>query len=619
MTKYVLLSFLFVFMSQIVGAQKFSLKQTQKSYPKLKNMRLADLPLDVLYKAEEMSKHMHFAENKKKVDALRKRRFVNKLDKTYSETTQSITPQLGVNFNGHPTGSRGIPNDNNMAISNDGWIVSVQNSIVRVFNPNGEAQLIRSLEFMASGQVGRLERSFDPKIMYDPLADRFIMVFLEGNTSTTSKIIVGFSQSNLPTGQWSFYALDGSPFGDKRWSDYPIIAFNESDLFITVNMLEDGGSWIEDFAESVIWQVSLRDGYNGMEQLSTNLLSDITFNEKYIWSVCPVKCGSAPNRDETMYFLSVRPGDLKNDTLFLHTLSGNVRSESKYQVEVFKSPLKYGIPPSGFQPNGGKGLHTNDARVLDAFFEQNKIQYVQTTNIIDKNMPGVYHGILDLDKREIQANYIYSDTFDYAYPSIAFAGNHKFPNASVITFSHSSELNFPGTSAIFYNQIDGYEGIYSKILKVKEGKRLINYSTNDSNVRWGDYTSIQTKYGQEGILWLSGSFGDENQPSGYGTWLAQLSTNPKLHVQLDEGDMQLFPNPSNAMVNLQVFLNAQKTLKVTVCSQLGQKVYESSQVTTSPGLFNYQLSTDFLAKGLYILSISELSGKPIISKKLIVR
>ena len=104
-----------------------------------------------------------------------------------------------------------------------------------------------------------------------------------------------------------------------------------------------------------------------------------------------------------------------------------------------------------------------------------------------------------------------------------------------------------------------------------------------------------------------------------GSTTAPISKIKQEVVQLNEGDMQLFPNPSNAMVNLQVFLNAQKTLKVTVCSQLGQKVYESSQVTTSPGLFNYQLSTDFLAKGLYILSISELSGKPIISKKLIVR
>ncbi|MEC8739310.1 MAG: hypothetical protein VXX63_05485 [Bacteroidota bacterium] len=206
-----------------------------------KSIKLSNLPLNTFSQAQELPlPGMVFAKNKEIVDKLRKETQFNFLYKQYQETPQLINPKIGNGFNGHPAGSRGIPNDNNMAISNDGWIVSVQNSIVRVFNPNGEPQMIRTLEFMPSGQVGRLERSFDPKVVYDPISDRFILVFLEGNTSKSSKIVVGFSQSNLPLEKWNFYALDGSPFEDKRWSDYPIIAFNESDLFVTVNMLEDG-------------------------------------------------------------------------------------------------------------------------------------------------------------------------------------------------------------------------------------------------------------------------------------------------------------------------------------------------------------------------------------------
>lgn len=613
--------FLFAtFLAFNAGAQEFSFKQIKKSFPLSKSIKLSNLPLNTFSQAQELPlPGMMFAKNKEIVDKLRKETQFNFLYKQYQETPQLINPKIGNGFNGHPAGSRGIPNDNNMAISNDGWIVSVQNSIVRVFNPNGEPQMIRTLEFMPSGQVGRLERSFDPKVVYDPISDRFILVFLEGNTSKSSKIVVGFSQSNLPLEKWNFYALDGSPFEDKRWSDYPIIAFNESDLFVTVNMLEDGGSWIEDFAESVIWQISLEDGYNGKEVLSASFLSEIKFNEEYIWSVCPVRFGSKPNTDKKMHFLSVRPGDLKNDTIFLHTVTGSVKGNVDYEVEQLQAPIPYGIPPSGVQPNQGKGLHTNDARILDAIEEDNKIQFVQTTNISDKNIPGIYHGIIDLKTKGVQANYIFSDTMDYAYPSIAFAGNSRFKNASVITFSHSSTSQYPGTSAIFYNQLRGLEGIYSEIIKVKNGGRTIDYNTSDTNVRWGDYTSIQTKYNQEGIVWLSGAFGDTNQPKGYGTWIAQLKVNPILNALLPEEQMIIYPNPSREVVQTKFLLKEAKTLQVLVYNSLGQKVYESNAEFIPEGIFYHQFSTDRLSKGGYTLCLQSLGSEIISAQKFIIQ
>ena len=57
---------------------------------------------------------------------------------------------------------------------------------------------------MTAGQLGLLDRYYDPKVIYDPLSDRFILVFLEGSTSSDTRIVVGFTETNDPTQTWNF-------------------------------------------------------------------------------------------------------------------------------------------------------------------------------------------------------------------------------------------------------------------------------------------------------------------------------------------------------------------------------------------------------------------------------
>ena len=86
------------------------------------------------------------------------------------------TPYLGTNFEGN--NFQGVPNDNDMAISNYGFIVSVTNRRIHMYNSITEEELLyRSLPNLAS-PLGISGSKFDPKVIYDPNNDRFVMIFI---------------------------------------------------------------------------------------------------------------------------------------------------------------------------------------------------------------------------------------------------------------------------------------------------------------------------------------------------------------------------------------------------------------------------------------------------------
>jgi len=416
-------------------AQDFSYKHAQDIVlKKIRTVRFSDLAEDQpkVYQVDNLAPEPWSMTDdlKKELDSKRVRRFKSRLDK-YKETSEDLRPEVGASFIGLAT-VPGIPNDNNMAISNDGKIISVVNSSLSVLNENGDYLHYYSLSSIVGSQLPGLNRTYDPKTAYDPIADRFILVFLQGSTSMDTRIIVGFSETNDPEGDWHFYAVDGNPFTGATWSDYPIIGLSKDDLFVTVNILRDGESWQEGFTQSVIWQIDKASGFEGKDTIYEDLWYDLRYQDKALWSICAVQGGSeftSPN----MHFLSVRPGTASNDSVFLHEITDTrLSGKAEYKLTVLTSDKKYGVPPSAFQADPENLLQTNDTRVLSAISEAGYIQYVQSTIIPETGVPGIYHGFLNLKTHDIKASYITSDTFEYAYPSIAYAGNSDRPFASVI-------------------------------------------------------------------------------------------------------------------------------------------------------------------------------------------
>ena len=570
---------------------------------KLKDNAVAPAPI--------MRSHMV----KQKIDAQRKRMHL-KSKTSYQTQPQDLNPRKDASFNGKPIGNAGIPNDNTMAISNDGIIISAINSTVTILNEAGERLGFKTLYGMTGGQLGLLDRYYDPKVIYDPVADRFILVFLEGSTSSDTRIVIGFTATNDPTQIWNFYALNGKPLGGKTWSDYPIIAHNKTDLYITVNLLRDNESWQEGFVESFIWQVNKNDGYDNQANLTQRLFSGITYGGQPVWSICPVQPGLDFDQDY-MYFLSVRPDASSNDTVFLHKITHNSLSpEAEHRLTVLKTDLPYGVPPSAYQPIEGFRLQTNDTRVLSAVCHHNTIHYVQSSILTDDIRSGIYHGIINSikGKPELKGEIISSDVLDFAYPSITYVGKDSFDeHAMVITFSHVGEQDFAGTSAIYHTKKRGLERLYSEIIQVKSGDSLINTFVNDTAERWGDYTDIQRKYNEDGVVWLCGSYGDSLGKNN--VWISKLRVKNEVIV-LDK--FIAYPNPVNTSLTISVNFPTVDQVSFQLVNMLGEIVKEIKDEHVTQGNYEFLLNTADLSPGQYVLSLYSQSGEKLNTQKISV-
>lgn len=108
---------------------------------------------------------------------------------------------------------------------------------------------------------------FDPKVIYDQYAGRFVVVALERTDApnpTNSRILLGISKTSNPNDGWWLHAIDSklNIGGVDRWADYPGIAVDDKAVYITNNMFafSAGGSV---YGGTRLWIVRKLEAYAG--------------------------------------------------------------------------------------------------------------------------------------------------------------------------------------------------------------------------------------------------------------------------------------------------------------------------------------------------------------------
>lgn len=490
----------------------------------------------------------------------------------------------------------GNPLDNTMAISNDGMLMVSVNSIVyaydlnadtAIFKPSSSNYTISFQNFASSLNFDSDDYPFDPKLLYDPNNDRFVMTFLAGRTPSDSRIVVGFSSTNNPGDTWYMYEISGNPRSLNEWTDYPAIAITENDLFYTVNLIDADSSWQAGFRGSIIWQVPLEDAFSGVSSLPVTLWDDVKYDGKYTRNLCPVEGGAEP-LGPNMYFLSNRNFDVQNDSIFLIEVTDRYASgNAEMNVKLGITNAPYGMPPNGRQedtdPNeSGSGLQTNDSRMLGAILHNGNIQYVGNTMNFNTGFAAVYHGKISnvTSKSPTFEGTVIGDSIrDYGYPNIAFTGTDTEENETIIAFNHTSPTDFAGVSCVYYSDCDGY----SDVMTLKEGDNYVdqlNYSVAGYE-RWGDYFGIQRLYNEPGKVWTSGFYGLSNNQSSI--WMSEISAPvydlPTITLDTNKNILG-HNNIANIMVtgNLgatpyQLFWNGDSLVNNTVTVDLNGDVY----------------------------------------------
>ena len=501
-----------------------------------------------------------------------------------------------------------------MAISKDGILCAAVNSIFWALDLNsGELLMpgpigIKSLQQMAGGTA--FENYYDPKLIYDPTQDRFVLVFLKDNDAANSRIIVCFSSTNDPSDPWHVYRLNGNPLNNNRWTDFPAISLSETGLVVTANLIIPGVSWQVGFDGSVIWHLDKMAGFNGQD-VGATVYTQISHDGKFTRNLHAVR--GHDNIADQLQFLSNRNFDLQNDTIFLITL--NEGADTTIDTKALIANLPYGVPPNGKQgdtdtSDATKGLQTNDGRVLGAIQKDDWIQFVSTTTHGNNDNAGIYHGYISNAQGEtpqVSARVFYHSDRDYGYPNIAWTGAHPDQIQCLIGFNYTSIQGHPGVGTV---QL-GNDTTFSDPIDLKAGTTYVDRHS-DSYERWGDYFAIQNMYDANGELipsevWMAGFYGDGPQQNR--TYIAQVFGQDTL-VPLHPDGGVAYPNPivEGLLLTVQFNLEVQQLVKAQLFNTNGQFVQDLTGRLLPEGPAELLIDMNGLAQGTYVVRLTGDQG-----------
>jgi hypothetical protein len=515
----------------------------------------------------------------------------------------------------------GVPPDNDMAISKDEKAVSVINSNIAVLDAKTGKMLYRKglkpFSFAAGLNSSLGDTRYDPKVIYDPEADRFICIMLN-STKADNYIVVGFTKTNDPAGVWNFYKFYGNYSNDTTWFDYPSIAITKDEFFFTGNKIIFDLSWQAGFKQTVIYQLNKKNGYDSAA-MTYQIWDSITYNGKTIRNLYPVKSSTGKLQSPDQYFLSNRNFDIQNDTIFMVRLPDIISSNNtNLTIKALKSPVKYGVPPEGRQPDTSVTLATNDGRILGAYAEDNEIQFVSASVSPDNGASAVYHVKIANYKnnpRIDHAAFFTIDTLDFGYPNIVYAGNGVHGPQSFISFNYTGPKTYPGMGVILY---DGEE--YSPLVKVKQGDTGIKISWVGPVQRWGDYMGAQPDYNTTGAAWIEGIYG-RREKSGpvyignYGNWMAKVSS-PLVQIPKTTSTL-LYPNPSFQYIRFEFNVDAEQLYSFVIYDMQGKVVDKVLEQKCEEGRNRLSFNIAALSAGMYHMNVLDGNGKSISRHKFI--
>ncbi|MBX2906611.1 MAG: T9SS type A sorting domain-containing protein [Taibaiella sp.] len=526
------------------------------------------------------------------------------------KTTAAPTPVMQIGFIADSLS--GIPPDNHCAVSNGNKAVAVMNSYITVHDATDGAYLTRKSLYtfslatgLTNSGVSTVNYRFDPKVIYDAAADKFICVMLNG-TNQYNWIVLGFSQTNDPTGSWNFYKLYGDIDNDTTWFDYPAISITNDEFFLTGNKIKYNDSWQAGFRQTVIYQVKKSDGYAGAASLTHRIWDNVQYAGRPIRCLHPVVSNSTTSGPE-QYFLSNRNFDVSNDTVFLVKVPDIIGApDSTLTVTALTADLLYGVPPNALQPDTAKTLATNDGRILGAYKSGDEIQFVSVCAHPISGNAAIYHGFINgvSGSPTVHAEMISNDTLDFGYPNLSFTESGSGNSHCIISYEFSGANMYPGYGAVYY---DG--SAHSDMLVMKSGAKSINLLSGKEQ-RWGDYSGSQQDWNEPGAVWVEGIFGRSD--SRYGNFMAKLTTpswvkTPEVANANPRG--RVFPNPAWEIVSYEFTIEKAQSFSFALYDMSGRLVDKVLDTYCKKGHNLVRLNVATLPAGTYLLRATGAEGE----------
>lgn len=125
-------------------------------------------------------------------------------------------------------------------------VVEVVNSSIAFYKKDGTKVLEQTFQNFFK-TISPEAFDFDPKVIYDQLANRFVVLDLglnDASSGGTASLLIAVSATSNPSGSWSLYKIDvkQTEGSNNYWWDYPGLGYSKDMIVATGNMFAMQGS-----------------------------------------------------------------------------------------------------------------------------------------------------------------------------------------------------------------------------------------------------------------------------------------------------------------------------------------------------------------------------------------
>ncbi len=381
------------------------------------------------------------------------------------------SPELAANFQALGDSNTGIPPDTHGAAGPNHLMVTL-NTDVRIQDKTGRPLSTSTLGAFW-GRLGNLS-TFDPKILYDSIQNRWIFVTMADPLEPTAAMLIGVSQTDDPTGRWNLYLVQIDSNG-QNWADYPSIGFNKDWIVVSCNIFPNqGGS----FRGSNIYVFNKADLYaNGTGKFTLLRGPDLT--------PCP-----AITQDANLATLFVVTN--LNSAIKLSTITGAVGAEVLTQGPTISggSDTWAFATSSDIGPQKGTSvkLDTGFSWMQNVVYRNGTLWAAQTVNRPASNptRSGLQLWNLSTGGSVLQRIIVEDPTNAemFCYPTVAVNKNSDM----LIGYSRLGADEFASAHYRFRGGTDALNTLRDDTL-LKVGEAPYDKTFGGPTNRWGDYSS----------------------------------------------------------------------------------------------------------------------------------
>lgn len=410
-------------------------------------------------------------------------------------------------FQGIPQ-TNSIPPDPHVA-AGPNHIIQVVNTSFRISDKNGTTLKTITANAWFNSAFGGNSGAFDPKVLYDHFAGRWIMVWLQqSDANQTGTFLLSVSDDNDPIGTWYNWALPNHFHGttfNGGWTDYQGVGFDQQAIYITGNHFGFNNTGYQGVKIRIIGKAQLYNNTAGPVTYTDFWnLRDLSGND--VFGTRPTIVYSNPNE----YYLVGKPNFNGGTYFALYRITNPLTTPSISCVHV--AATAWSNAPNANQLGNGTPLIEGGSSHIrnEPTYRDSSIWLVHSTGNAGYSAVR-YLRINTVTNTAVEDVMFGAIGFWHFYPALVV---DKDKNIG-ITFSRSGDTQYAGAYFTWRLSTDPPGLRPTETIRPGAGNYVVTFGGTRN--RWGDYNGAALDPADQNNVWFFTEYAAATNT--WGTWV----------------------------------------------------------------------------------------------------